>query len=367
MATKRKPIHGSHGLKFRPSMSETKTETKGTKPTTNQSSVKEVFAIMVMHLCKKSLFFDTNLKVALYLGCLFLVSLIADVMPIPKGYLSRSDNILNQYFVKFAWGWNLLLLMPYTILTSFVYCCGDKQKIIKHHLVRIFIATMFWWTWTTAFNIIESTLGRCSMKGEVYNSKQKCLKDGYLWNGFDVSGHCFILIYGSLVLIEECRSIINWDSIKDYIRLEDHKRSTRSNSEDNNILKNLSPPQFQLLKFSYDKYTPYIRGLFVGITLLQILWDVMLVGTIVYYHIMIEKFLGGAVAILTWFFTYKFWYPSSFLPRLPGDGVFKYNKPKSAPVVSRKRTGSIINGQPTFMGRPLKTDTNVDNKDDIVR
>lgn len=369
MVAKRKSIHSSHGLNFRPNMGETKPETKGTKPTTNQSSVKEVFIIMVMHICKKALFFDINLKVALYLGSLFLISLIADVVPIPKGYLSRSDNILNQYFVKFAWGWNLLALVPYTMLTSFVYCCGDKQKILKQHIVRIIIATLFWWIWTTAFNIIESTFGRCSMKGEPYNSKQRCLKDGHYWNGFDVSGHCFILIYGSLTLIEESRSIINWDAIKDYIRLEEHQRSTKMNAENTNILKNLTPQQFQILKFTYDKYTPYIRGLFIGITLLQILWDVMLVGTMVYHHIMIEKFLGGSMAILTWFFTYKFWYNSpAFLPRLPGEGVFRYNKPKLPPPVNRKRTGSIVNGQPNFMGRPLRTDSNIsDTKDDGLR
>lgn len=369
MVSKRRSVHNNTKLNFRPNMGESKPEMKGTKPTTNQSSVKEILIIMVMHICKKSIFFDTNLKVALYLGSLFLISLIADFFAIPKGYLARSDNLLNQYFVKFAWGWNLLLLVPYTTLTSFVYCCGDKEKIVKQHAIRIIIATLFWWIWTTSFDLIESTFGRCSMKGELYNAKRKCLKDGYYWNGLDISGHCFILVYGSLVLIEETRSIINWDSIKDSIRLEDHQRITKSNAENTNILKNLSPQQFQILKFSYEKFTPYIRGIFIGITLLQILWDVMLVGTMVYHHIMIEKFLGGSVAILTWFFTYRFWYTSpKFLPRLPAEGIFRYNKPKSPPLVTRKRTGSIINGQPTFMGRPLRTETATsDNKEEIAR
>jgi hypothetical protein len=41
------------------------------------------------------------------------------------------------------------------------------------------------------------------MKG--YETKRGCLKAGHFWNGFDISGHVFILIYSSLVLIEEAR------------------------------------------------------------------------------------------------------------------------------------------------------------------
>ncbi|XP_022917415.1 acyl-coenzyme A diphosphatase FITM2 [Onthophagus taurus] len=359
MATRRRSIHNTSGLNFRPSTSaESKQEQpRGTKPTTEQSSIKEVLGLMMIHLCKKSLFFDTNLKVGLYLAALFLLSLIADVIIIPKSYLSRSDNAINQYFVKFAWGWNLTILVPYVVLTSSVYCCGNIRQMIKHHLIRIAIATFFWWLWTTIFNVIEANYGRCSTKS--FDSKQTCLKNGYHWNGFDLSGHCFILIYGSLLLIEECRSMNNWSTIKDCIRLEEHHRINKLTSENTNILRGLSNEQFSILKINYEKYTPYIRSLFILITIFQILWDVMLICTMLYYHIMIEKFLGGAIAILTWFFTYRFWYKqSTLLPKLPGEGIFKYHmKPKTSPFnvsAVRKRTSLNTNGQSTFMGMPLR-------------
>jgi hypothetical protein len=51
-------------------------ESRGTKPTANPTSIKEVLIVMVMHLCKKTIFFDVRLKVALYLLALFFVSLI---------------------------------------------------------------------------------------------------------------------------------------------------------------------------------------------------------------------------------------------------------------------------------------------------
>lgn len=352
MATKRRPLHTK--LNFRPNVSDSNLECRGTKPTCEPTSVKETFTLMVLYLCKKSLFFDTNLKVAIYLGSLFLLSLVADVSTIPKMYLSRSDNLFNKYFVKFAWGWNLLLLTPFVVFTSYIYCCGQKQLIIKHHLLRICIATFFWWLWTSLFNVVEASFGRCALKQ--FTTKGSCLQAGHVWNGFDISGHTFILIYGSLFLIEETRCIENWDSIKEHLRLENHHRSSRDPTQNMNPLRNLSDVEMRELQLNYTKYTPYIRALFISITLLQVLWDVMLVCTMLYYHIMIEKFLGGVLAILTWFFTYRMWYahPKIF-PHLPGQGVFKYIKKKSeTPSVPRRRTGSIVNGRgPLFMGRPI--------------
>lgn len=359
MATRRRPIHSTNStLNFRPPTNDAKQEMKGTKPTIAPTSVKEIFMLMVLYVCKKSLFFDTNLKVGIYLGALFLISLIADVATIPKTYLSRSDNAFNQYFVKFAWGWNLIVLVPYIVFTSYIYCCGKIDAIIKHHVSRLFIATFFWWFWTSFFNIIEANYGKCSVRGEQFNSKGACLKNGHYWNGFDVSGHSFILIYGSLVLIEETRSMINWDSIKEYIRTEEHRRATKDN-ETQNPLKNLTNDQLKILQINYEKYTPFIRAIFIVITIFQLLWDIMLVSTMLYYHIMIEKFLGGAVAVLTWFFTYRTWYTMpKLLPKLPGEGLFKYIKGKTTSVLQqgnvRKRTNSIVNGnQPMFMGRPI--------------
>lgn len=358
MVSKRRPVHATN-LNFRPNINNSNNiEQKGTKPTSEPTSVKEILTLMVLYLCKKSLFFDTNLKVGIYLACLFLISLIADVLMIPKTYLARSDNIFNKVFVKFAWGWNLTLIVPFLILTSVVYCCGNKQKILKQHFPRILIATFFWWLWTTVFNVIEASLGRCATPG--FNSKVVCLHEGHVWNGFDLSGHSFILIYGSLLLIEETRCIVNWDTIKDYIRLEEHQRLARDANEKPNPLRNLSDLELKEMKTNYEKFTPYIRLLFIVIAVIQILWDIMLISTMLYYHIMIEKFLGGVVAIVTWFFTYRVWYSQpSLLPRLPGEGKFKYMKKQSAqtpPIVRTRRRESLTTDQvPRFMGRPIYT------------
>ncbi|KAK9877864.1 hypothetical protein WA026_020092 [Henosepilachna vigintioctopunctata] len=218
-------------------------ESKGTKPTSEATSILEIFSFMVLFLCKKILFVDRKLRIIYYLGCLFLISLIKDAITIPKWYFSRSDNILNTFFVKFAWGWNLALIVPFLLLTSYIYCCGQKNRILKYHIPRVFIATFFWWFWIKIFNIVEASFGRCMVKAFV--SKDTCLLAGYVWNGFDISGHSFILIYGSLVLIEEANCMMQWDSIKDYLRLEEHnKKIIKDSTLNNNPLRNLSDEEF---------------------------------------------------------------------------------------------------------------------------
>lgn len=80
------------------------------------------------------------------------------------------------------------------------------------------------------------------------------------------------------------------------------------------------------VRFGNFRYTPYIRTLFIALTGLAVLWDVMLVGTVLYFHTMVQKVAGGILAVLCWYFVYRFWYPSSVLPPLPGVGLIRYSE-----------------------------------------
>uniref|UniRef100_A0A6B2EC49 Putative inositol phospholipid synthesis protein scs3p n=1 Tax=Phlebotomus kandelakii TaxID=1109342 RepID=A0A6B2EC49_9DIPT len=365
MVSKRRPIHtaptAGQNMNFRGSAAtDGRGETKGTRPTTSPTSIREVLTMMVLYVCKKAIFYDINLKVALYLGSLFLISLIGDFMPYPRTYFARSDNLFNQYFVKIGWFWTLILTIPYSVLTSYILCCGDAKRTLKHHMVRIAIATMFWYSWTKLFNVIEAAYGRCTDKR--FDTKSSCLKAGSMWHGFDLSGHAYILIYSSLVLIEEARSIVNWESIKEHLRNEEHNRSTGDTAAARTPLSNLKDDDLARLSHLYTRYTPLIRLLFVAMTVLQVLWDVMLVSTMLYFHKMIEKVISGIIAILTWFFTYRFWYVSATLPDAVGKGLFVYQREKARPepMPMRRNPSIVINpatGKPTprFMGMPLYT------------
>ncbi|KAG5323978.1 FITM protein, partial [Acromyrmex heyeri] len=373
MATgKRRSIHTSSGnpgssgysgsprsssrMNFRPSNTQQE-DRGGTRPTAAPSSIGLILVTMLLHVCKKSLLFDTRLKVAIYCGTIFIVSLIADFIAMPRTYFSRSDNALNQYFVKWGWGWLLSIIVPWVVLTAHTLGCG-RRRILLRHLARVILATCAWLIWTKLFNYIETNYGRCLGTRDIHvQSKAKCLQSGRFWSGLDISGHTFILIYSSLILAEEGSSLIGWEGIKDLIMREEHTRSVPTETS-TGPLRNLSDDDLGFLKKAHRALTPYLRGLFVAMTLQQLLWDIMLVSTMLYYHIMIEKFLGGAAAVITWYVTYQWWYK---LPKIglsaPGDGLFKYNEIKINPEINTRVRRSTLNGtnQPRFMGMPIRT------------
>ncbi|XP_033220532.1 fat storage-inducing transmembrane protein isoform X2 [Belonocnema kinseyi] len=333
---KRRPLHTSSGsfsssssgncrsqpLNFRPNS--TQESRGGTRPTASPSSVGLILVTAVLHVCKKSLLFDTKLKAALYLATIFLGSIVTDYIKVPRTYFSRSDNALNRYFIKWAWGWLLTTMIPWVVLTAHTIGCGRRTILIKH-LVRLLFATCAWIAWMNFFHYIETNFGRCyNTKDPLHQEKAKCLQAGKFWSGLDISGHAFIIIYSSLILAEEGKTLIGWEGIKDTMIHEEHVRSL-PNESSTGFLRNLCDEDLDFLKKAHKVLTPYLRGLFVTMTLQQLLWDVMLVATILYYHNMAEKFLGGVAAILTWYVTYHWLFQISSLGfTSPRDGLFKY-------------------------------------------
>ncbi|KAH0944547.1 hypothetical protein HN011_008778 [Eciton burchellii] len=345
-------------MNFRPNSTQQE-DRGGTRPTTAPSSVGLILVTMLLHVCKKSLLFDTRLKVAIYGGTIFTISLIADFMTMPRTYFSKSDNALNHYFVKWGWGWLLSVIVPWIALTAHTIGCG-RRPILLRHLARVMFATVAWFIWTKFFNYIETNYGRCLNTRDVQlQSKAKCLQSGRFWSSLDISGHTFILIYSSLILAEEGSSLLGWEGIKDLVIREEHNRVIPTESSIG-PLRNLSDGDLEFLKKTHRALTPYLRGLFVAMTLQQLLWDIMLVSTMMYYHIMIEKFLGGIAAVITWYTTYQWWYK---LPKCgllaPGDGLFKYNEMKTNPEIGNntRMRRNTLNGtnQPRFMGMPIRT------------
>lgn len=356
MSTKRKGSSVTTNYNFRPANDfQTRAEAKGTKPLPSPISVRGALLNMLLFACRKVLFFNTNIKVALYAAILFL-SFIGDMTPFPRSYFSQSSNFLNQYFVKLGWAWTLICTVPFVLLTSFTYCCGNR-RMVGWHVARMGVATVMWFCFTKSFAYLENNTGRCSMKGEKFDSKQTCLSAGHFWHSLDISGHAFILIYSALVMIEEARAICGWDTIQDMLRNEDHQRRVVGETDLSSPLKNLSKEELGILKLSFKTFTPYVRGLLIAMTLLTCLWDVMIVSTALYFHTMVEKLVAGILAIAVWFVTYKYWYSKTkFLPYCPGQGVFQYNKPKlngngasRGPTVSRSRSDQGS----TFLGMPL--------------
>ncbi|TRY54304.1 hypothetical protein DNTS_021283 [Danionella cerebrum] len=200
---------------------------------------------------------------------------------VPKTYFSDSTNILNLYFVKVSWGWTIVLLLPFIAYTSHHI---KNRSFALRRLSSLLVATLIWYFCTKIFFYIEDITGSCYesqnklvIRGEIY-TKAECKKAKFLWDGFDISGHSFILAYSSLVIVEEMMAMSQISS--------DHRN------------------------------TP-IDCLYLALNAIVAIWIWMFGCTSVYFHDAIDKVLGTSCGILGWYVTYVLWYPRPFSPGLP--------------------------------------------------
>jgi len=358
------PSSGNVAMKFRPPKETPREETRGKLPCAEATSVQQVILMMLVHLCRKVIYgLDVSYRVCIYILGTLMISVVSDYKtPTAKrSYFANSDNFINQWFVKCGWFWTGILLSSFIYFTSNTYGCG-RMNIVKNNLSRLAIASAVWFSMTSLFNAIEAKTGMCEYTQ--YRRKDICINNGHLWRGFDLSGHCFLLIFCNLVMHEEGKAYLGWEKIKDFLRNEEHKRLNDDSGRTDTPLSKLKNEEFRFLRSEYPARTPLVRLLFCLMALLMILWDFMLLITVLYFHMMIEKVVASGAAVLVWFGLYKFIYKQSFSPGLPGEGLFKYviwKDPVNNIIKNRicskykqaESKWSSKDEMPKFMGMPL--------------
>ena len=222
----------------------------------------------------------THFKVAFYWVFVVAGSFIHDFLPLPQSYLSNRRNVLNVYFVKFGWGWTLLVLIPFISFTSSLYTSLNPLAILKH-LSRMAVATCGWYIWVNLFVYIEELTGFC--EEETLISKRSCYQEGFYWNGFDISGHSFLSIYSALVIKEELQPKLYWPSIMSPV--------VETSPENINRFKHRNIARL---------VTPFVEVFSFFAGLLSILSEFMLVFATIYFHTVHQKVLGALIAIFTW-------------------------------------------------------------------
>jgi len=230
-------------------------------------------------------------KAAIYWLVILAGSFIHEFLPLPQSYLSNKRNVFNVYFVKLGWGWTLGLLIPFISLTSSVYTSFKPSSMLKH-LSRVAVGSFGWYFWVNLFVYIEELTGECEGE-ETLSSKETCHLQGFHWDGFDISGHTFLLTYSALVISEEIQ-------VKRWWSTERRNTSAASWSDRWHAL-----------------VSPLVELLFICTSLLLVLWEFMLVCTTVYFHTVHQKVLGALVALFTWYVTYGVWYENEASPGRP--------------------------------------------------
>ncbi|XP_075032925.1 acyl-coenzyme A diphosphatase FITM2 [Mixophyes fleayi] len=222
---------------------------------------------------------------AVVLSCVLVGgSIVKELWPLPDSYLSNKRNLLNVYFVKFSWGWTVCFLFLFIALTNYTH--NKSIRACLRRLSTLLVGTAVWFTCTSIFTCIENATGSCYTSSALldvkvdYTDKRACLKNGGYWNGFDISGHSFLLPYCILMILEETIIIHN-------ICLKGHRQK----------------------KVIYT-----LLGLLI---LLATIWVFMLISTALYFHDISQKILGFAFGILGWYVTYRWWYLKPCSPGLP--------------------------------------------------
>ena len=275
------------------------------------TSLSNFFVILLMHGCKKLIIIEPFALAAFYAIMVTVVSVMSDLIPVPKTYFANKNNLFNVYFVKLGWAWALALLGSFISLTSYVYCCANKN-MIKRHLSRLAVSTVWWWVCTTLFDYVHHITGFCDPVDGT--DKWDCRSNGGTWIGFDISGHAFILVYTLMMISEEVCVMKDWAKITDVIK-----------TEENGDAPKLTPEELTTLKDIYAKFTPYVRLATFLLTLFVILWNIMLLSTVLYFHNMPQKLLGMTFALMGWFMSYHGFYHTEFSPGPVGLGRIKYN------------------------------------------
>ena len=240
------------------------------------------------------LYSHPTVKLKVLFVMVLIASGICSVSFAPRTYFDDKKNLLNRVFVKFSWGWTLLLLLPLVTLSSYVYEKGSKVEVFKN-LLRIGLAHVIWYVVTTGFVLLDYAVGTCS--NAAYEYRSACHNSGSMWYGFDISGHTFLLSYCILVVTEECIPVAP---------TEWHQAG--------NIISSIVEPGH--LPKAYHKISLVMRALRLYAVILTLLDTLMVVTTNLYFHTMPEKILGFLIASACWYVTYCHIYGRvSFIPK----------------------------------------------------
>lgn len=200
-----------------------------------------------------------------------------------------------RYFVKVSWGWTLLLLTPFILLSnSFL---SRSASFLGRRLLSLVAATAVWYICTETFFYIEDVTGSCYESNTLtavnneFTSKATCRRAGFHWHGYDISGHSFILAYSALFIVEETAPMAS---------LKTASLSTMSRT--------------------------ILNLLYVALNLILIIWVWMFVCTSVYFHDLSHKLLGTICGLLCWYLTYRVWYLNPLSPGLPPQRHSKEQK-----------------------------------------
>ena len=189
-----------------------------------------------------------------------LLASIIGIIELPETYFSNKYNPLNQFMAKYAWGWTVVVLLPLILSRK-------QTRSVIVGILLLGLSTMYFLISVKFMNFVHHITGSCSIQNSEIqmNTRSICNKNGGYWQGFDISGHCFLLVHSSLYInhelkLAETRGIQN--SIINYV--------------------------------------------VIGARFILFIWWMMLIFTCFYFHSVSEALLGLWMGIGFWAILYEY-------------------------------------------------------------
>ena len=183
--------------------------------------------------------------------------------------------------------------------------CDNNTNLLSYY-VMILLLRCNVFAFQSILPYIERMTGFCVSDNVVVpiHNKRKCIKSGYEFYSFDISGHGFLMVYCTLTLMEEARRI------KRYIKLGEAIDNNNSNSDDtdcadDNSADGVNNREADKFRNAYLWVWPIVLAAYMWTCVLCLLWDTIVIITTVYYHTLVEKVIGILLGVVVFAFLYK--------------------------------------------------------------
>ena len=225
---------------------------------------------------------------------------------VPYTLFSDKYNPFNLYLVKYSWLWTLFFLLVTITVTAPLYS-GLEWTMTIRHFMRLGVGHLIWYWSTALIRMVDNYAGTCSR--EDFTTYETCLNAEHNWNGFDISGHIFLLTYCILVITEEASNIKLeiWDPFTTLV----HR-----------VLPKLGPRVRLCVTYLYTIANYLVEAMEIYGLFLVLAWMLMVTSTALYFHTFMEKVVGYFLGVSCWYVTYCLVYgKSSYSPCRPSVGT----------------------------------------------
>ena len=245
---------------------------------------------------------------------------------VPLGlFFDSLTTRINKIFVKGGWiVAGVVIIAVQSFYISLVMVRRDRvpalqfvrnlefRKMIAIEAAVLILATIYFIICTWLFNQIADGTGSCtSSDGSSFTFPTSKIDCKGVFRGFDISGHCFLIVHSCLLALEYAAKVLFVWMAKDRKITSDKDsdvESLNATSEAEEITEQpqrstayeIAPKSNDKFNRNYSKYRLILVILILFVFLLCLSEFLVFLQTILFYHTVLEKILGTLIGAGFW-------------------------------------------------------------------